>query len=190
MSETLTLQAQGFCESMLVKGEWAEFHINVGRDYPVKLSTKKDDIKAQAMAAGQQQAVWTYAQMEGNPNPHRPGENYKKRYLNKVEIGGTLDPALAHEQAQQGGGPAGSSSGHPSPDGRESSIERQTIIKAAISVFPAASITTEDEWFALLTRMDTWIAAPRQPGTTPTEAAPPPATPAAQTPPPDDDIPF
>lgn len=190
MSEPVTLQVQGFCEAMMVKGEWTEFHINVGRQYPVKLATKKDEVKTQAMAAGQQQAVWTYNETEGNPNPHRPGENFKNRYLNAVEVGGTLDPNLAQPQQGGGGTAARSGGGGESGDERGRSIERQVIVKSASRVWAAGKIDTADEFFALLTRMDEWMisddAPAATPAATPAEAASPPA---AETPP-DDDIPF
>jgi hypothetical protein len=190
MSDAVTLEVQGFCESMLVKGEWAEFHINFGQQYPKKLSTKKDEIKAAAMAAGQQQAVWRYTEMEGNPNPHRPGENYKKRYLGSVVVGGTLDPNLAAPVGQQEGSNApagGGSQGPQTPTARDRSIERQVIVKAGTELWAAGKVEDEEAFFNLLDRLDVWIQVEAIPPATPAAAA---AEPPAATPPDDDDIPF
>jgi hypothetical protein len=189
MSDAVTLEVQGFCESMLVKGEWAEFHINFGQQYPKKLSTKKDEIKAAAMAAGQQQAVWRYTEMEGNPNPHRPGENYKKRYLGSVVVGGTLDPNLAAPVGQQEGSNApagGGSQGPQTPTARDRSIERQVIVKAGTELWAAGKVEDEEAFFNLLDRLDVWIQVEAIPPATPAAAA---AEPPAATPP-EDDIPF
>lgn len=184
--EVTTHQIQGTCDGVMLKGDWNEYHIGIGKQYPVKLATKHDDIKALAAAAGTQMAVWTYTEKQGGPNPHRPGEFFKNRYLSNVEVGGTLDPALAAQQTIPTGG--GTAAHLPSPEGREKSIERQTIIKAAIAVYPTDQIKTEDDWFALLTRLDGWISEkPAEvPQPTPTEVATPPAAAVD----PDDDIPF
>lgn len=193
-------QVQGVCEGVMERNGWCEFHINVGRQYPVKLSTKKDEIITIARLAGAQQAVWTFSEHQGGPNPHKPGEFFKNRYLSNVVVGGALDPALAGNQPGQTSmtiAPPGASggAGHPSSEGREASIERQTIVKAAISVFPNGAITTEDQWFALLVRLDTWMAAPRgaapAPGGTLQADNPPPHGDGDVSPfPADDDIPF
>lgn len=184
--EVTTHQIEGVLEGTMLKGDWEEYHVGIGKQYPVKLATKHDDIKAMVKAVGGQKAVWTYTERDGNPNPHRPGEFFKNRYLSSVEAGGTLDPALAAQQTIPTGG--GTATHLPSPEGREKSIERQTIIKAAITVYPADQIGTEDAWFALLTRLDGWISEkPAEvPQPTPTEVAPPPAAAVD----PDDDIPF
>lgn len=191
MSDGQMKQVQGVCEGILERGDWLEFHINIGRQYPVKLSTKKEEIKTIARLAGQQMAVWTFNETEGGPNPHRPGENFKNRYLSNVVVGGALDPALAGNQPGQTSlavAPTGGAAPMIGPDERGQSIERQVILKAAISVFPGGTIVTEDQWFALITRLDSWLAAPR---TTQATVEAPPA--AAETTPfqnADDDIPF
>lgn len=185
--EVTTHQVKGVCGGVMMKGDWLEFHIDIGRQYPVKLSTKQEDVKAAGQAAGGQEAVWTYTERQGGPNPHRPGEFFKNRYLSRVEVGGTLDPALAGQQqlplAQAGANQGG---GRPATETR--SIERQTIVKAAIALYPAALITTDEQWFALAQRLHDFIAE---------EKAAPPPKPQAQAvaevageAAPDDDIPF
>ena len=109
-------------------------------------------------AAGSQEAVWTYTERDGNPNPHKPGEFFKNRYLSKVEVGGSLDPSLAGQQqlpVAQGGG-ANRGGGRPASETR--SIERQAVVKAAISLYPESLITTDEQWFALVERIHAWVA--------------------------------
>ena len=175
MSDGEIKQVQGVCEGVMLKGDWHEFHINVGRQYPVKLSTKQPDVIELASAAGQQEAVWTYKETEGGPNPHRPGENFKNRYLSRVEVGGTLTQQPQQQMTVTAGGK--------SSDERQS-IERHTVVKAAIPTYMGARQFTEDELFAFMDRTAAWIKG--SPAVQTPQDAP-------QTPPPDDDdsgIPF
>lgn len=191
--EVTTHQIEGVCEGVMMKGDWQEFHIGIGKQYPVKLSTKQDDIKAAAMAAGNAKAVWTYTEKQGGPNPHRPGEFFKNRYLSSVEVGGTLDPALAGQQtlsdAPAGGGARPGQM--PNPEGRDVSIERQVIVKEVLPHL--AEYKDQDEMFALMDRLDEWMGRerPKAEGTTKEAAGNEgqQATPDAPVDP-DDDIPF
>ena len=182
--EVTTHQIEGVCRGVMLKGDWQEFHIDIGKQYPVKLASKHEDVKAQAAAAGEQKAVWTYTERDGNPNPHKPGEFFKNRYLSKVEVGGTLDPALAGQSSSSnapvGGGVSGAQM--PSSEGREQSIERQTIVKAIAPLYNSEGMT-EDGFFSLLDRLDDWMGRKRaeQPQQAAEEQPPPPD---------DDDIPF
>jgi hypothetical protein len=173
--EFTTHQIEGFCDGVMMKGDWSEYHINIGKTYPVKLSTKQPDVQAAAAGAGTQVAIWTYGEKQGGPNPHRPGEFFKNRYLNNVEVGGVLDPALA-EPANA----TNSQSPVLSTEGRERSIERQTIIKACVALYPVV-LESDEQWFDLISRLDRWITDK------PAEAA---KEPAPVVPPDDDDIPF
>jgi TQXA domain-containing protein len=189
--EVTTHQIQGTCDGVMLKGDWSEYHIGIGKQYPVKLATKHDDIKALAAAAGTQMAVWTYTEKQGGPNPHRPGEFFKNRYLSNVEVGGTLDPALAVQQTSTGS--AARAGATPNPEGRDTSIERQVIVKAAIGLYPGTLIETDDDWFAFVGRLDEWMAHERaRQGVEQNPAPAAAATPAAAAPAvdPDDDIPF
>lgn len=192
MSDAVKKQAQGPCEEISEKNGWVTFNINVGRQYPLKLSTKLETLVAAGRAAGQNVAVWTYAESEGGDNPNRPGQKYINRRLEKVEVGGALDPALAaaSSSGSTGGSPAG---GNLARSGDERvSIERQSIIKAGVFVLPKEEIKTLDDWFAFLDRVDTWIAKPRAEAAAPAAPAEPAPAAAATTAdnPPDDDIPF
>lgn len=85
MSEVKT--ATGVCEEVAERGEWTTFHIDVGSQYPVKVSTKLQPVielgRAASKAGGRM--VWTYSESDGTENPHKPGTRYKNRYLTSVE---------------------------------------------------------------------------------------------------------
>jgi hypothetical protein len=184
MSEEVTThQIKGVCEGVMMKGDWLEFHIDIGRQYPVKLSTKQPDVKAAGQEAGKAEAVWTYTERDGNPNPHKPGEFFKNRYLSKVEVGGTLDPALAGQQRTSNAQGGGASGGGEDPRGR--SIERQAVVKAALVLYPSELLTTDAQWFDLIERVHVWVAEEKQEIPKPQGQAAPTSYEN-----PDDDIPF
>ena len=87
MSDAETKTIVGQCEEISEKNGWTAFAINVGSQYPVKLSTKVAAIIDSARAVGGDVATWTYKETEGNENPNRPGTHYMNRYLEKVEAG-------------------------------------------------------------------------------------------------------
>ncbi len=201
MSEQITRQIEGVCTSVSQRPDsnWTEYEIDIGRQYPVKLSTSKDDVKEMIRGVGTQRAVWTFSESDGNPNPHRPGTFYKNRWVFKAEAGGTLDPSLAQQPGQQtlSNAPAGGGvSGGQMPRIRRS----RRIHRAAgdpevgISRFPTCSRarTRHDQFFAFLDRLDDWMGRERK-----AEKATEEATPAGQTTTPDappenddSDIPF
>ncbi len=161
MSETK--QIQGACQGILEDGSgWVEFQINIGRQYPVRLKTKRDEIIAEGRAAGVQGAVWTYNESEGNPNPHKPGTNYKNRYLEKVEVGGQLAPVAPAGQTQIQV-PAGGTVTQVGPTTQDNwlaerrSIERQTIVKAMVPYFPPTK--DPDEWWGLMALLDHFMVS-------------------------------
>lgn len=123
MSETETKTITGRCAEISERGEWTTFHIDVGSQYPVKLSTKLDPLVELGRAASKDggQFEWTFNESDGNENPHRPGTFYKNRYLSAVE-------------------PAGTSAAAPSSDGamtkeewarKDSAIHKMACIKTA-----------------------------------------------------------
>lgn len=130
---------------------WHEFHIDIGKQYPVKIDTKLPELIEQGRGAGREKAVWTYKQQNGAPNPKRPGEFFKNRRFQSVEVGGQITITDAPKP--------GASSGAGSPDAdRNSSIERQVIIKAAMLFYPANLIKTDADFFALIARLDAFAA--------------------------------
>lgn len=99
MSESERKQVVGTLAAVVEKPSgWYEFQIAVpGKNYPVKLSTKREEIVAVARSVGSEIATWTYNESNGNPNPHKPGEFYKNRYLEEVEPGATAEAQTASD---------------------------------------------------------------------------------------------
>jgi hypothetical protein len=85
MSERLT--AVGTLGGIMEKtGGWHEIHVNLpGKQYPLKVSTKKQELVELARAAGENVMEWTYTEQDsGRENPNRPGTNYVNRYFEGV----------------------------------------------------------------------------------------------------------
>lgn len=163
----------GVCEEISEKGGWTQFSVNVGTQYPVRLSTKVEAIIKQARAAGSDPATWRFKESQGNENPNRPGSYYTNRYLEAVELGA---PATA------GGSP------HAVPeDERQRLIVRQSCLKAAVKALRAVEgVTTEAAAVAATIRVASAFEAYVY-RNTPAVASEPPA----DEPPADpDDIPF
>lgn len=89
MSDTETKTIVGKCVEIIDKpdNDWVVFSVDIGANYPVKLSTKKDTIIEQARGVGGDVATWTFQESDGNENPNKPGTFYKNRWLDKVEAG-------------------------------------------------------------------------------------------------------
>jgi hypothetical protein len=183
-------QIEGVCAEISEKNDWVTFSIDVGSQYPVRLSTKLEALVKQGREAKKERAVWSFSESQGGENPNKPGTFYINRRLEKVEVGGALDPSQAR------GGPAGNASGR-SLDER-TSIERQTIVKAA----PEPTwIKTEEDWWAHVNKLDEWMQHPRKGADAAVAKAataakaqssgdPGPTPPASEFPDDDSDIPF
>jgi hypothetical protein len=163
MSESERKQIEGVCEEISEKNGWVTFSINIGTQYPERLSTKLDAVIA-----------------SGGENPNKPGTFYQNKRLEKVEVGGTLDPSQAK-------GPA--TSAPKSPDERHS-IERQTVVKAAIMAY-AKRYEDEDAFFQFLGRLAGFVAGNPAVAPAQTSTPPPPAPTQSEGPyAEDDEIPF
>lgn len=79
MSETIT----GTCEAVTEKGDWTTFEINVGSQYPVRLSTKVPELVELGRAARGQVMDWTFNAVEGKIN-EKSGKPYINRYFEGV----------------------------------------------------------------------------------------------------------
>lgn len=197
--EAVKKQLEGVCKEISEKNGWTTFHVDVGSQYPYRLQTKLDAVIEQGRGAKEQKAVWTFSESQGGEIPNQPGKHYTNRRLEKVEVDGTLDPQLAMDVGGGSSAKRSSSGGggyqEDSPEKR-ASIERQTIVKAAVAALPMMAQEKPDEFFKLLNRLDDWMARGR--ADLPVAAAPkeeekkeekPP--PSDEPPPPDeDDIPF
>lgn len=183
------------------KGDWKVFSVTPpGAQYPHKLSTKKQEIVDQAMALlGQMVTVQATVQDSGNPNPHRPGENYLNRYLNAIgpaTEGATTQQPQAQQQAQSRGGHSGQEF-DPVRMARMGASER-AVQMAAAGLLPETQLTTA----GLVEVAETWAAyfllGPERFGVKAFNAPPEPqaqqqqlaADPGSDAPPVEDDIPF
>ena len=72
--ESVKKQIEGFCEEISEKNDWTTFNINVGRQYPVRLSTKLEALVKAGREAKNNKAVWTFSESQGGENPNKPGE--------------------------------------------------------------------------------------------------------------------
>ena len=184
--EAVKKQIEGVCEEISEKNGWTSFAVNVGTNYPVRLSTKLEALIALGRAAGQNKAVWTFKESQGGENPNKPGTHYVNRYLEKVEVGGVLDGTLASGALAKS--PAGGRT-----DVERGSIERQTIVKAAMPVYQ--QFADDDLFFAFLDRLSLFVAGspvvvPEAVTAAPVAAAAAPVASGGSQLDPDSDIPF
>jgi len=170
MSEAETKQIVGQCVEITEKNGWTSFSVDVGTQYPVRLSTKVAAIIEQGRAIGADVGVWTFKESQGNENPNKPGTYYMNRYLDKAE------PATGTTFAESPGpGTAGTASGTPvptphhepiAPADKERTILRQTCLKVAGTLFTAkGNVETVgdgqrdnvSELLAAADRMERWV---------------------------------
>lgn len=126
MSEAITKTIEGYCEEISERNDWTTFNINVGSQYPVKLSTKLPALIASARAVGNTPSTWKFKESEGNPNPNRPGSFYMNRYLESVEEGVTVTPEAVHAPIPMGD--------------RDRIITRMACLKAATVLYQGSML--------------------------------------------------
>ena len=88
MSETIV----GTLDAVTEKGDWTTFEINVGSQYPVRLSTKMPELIELGRAAKGQEMEWTFNAVEGKIN-EKSGKPYINRYFEGVAPVGTNGPS-------------------------------------------------------------------------------------------------
>lgn len=84
----------GTCQAVEQKpgSEWIRFLVEMqGKQYPLRLDTRDDDVIAKAKAVGAGVATWTFNEVESEKINQRSGKPYINRYLEDVALGG--DPA-------------------------------------------------------------------------------------------------
>ena len=204
MSEGEIKTIIGSCEEFGVKNGWHTFNINVGSQYPVKLSTKVAEVVEQAMAAGSEQKAWTFKETQGNENPNKPGTFYKNRWLNKVEPPDSAAAASSNTQAQAA--PRAEAHHNPLAEAdKQRAITRMSCLSSAATVYGGSQVNVDDDWPLIVMkaaqRFETWVyrdidSVPSSGGA---ETSHPAVAPAIAEPdvsggapdyPPDDDIPF
>jgi hypothetical protein len=152
MSETK--QIVGQCHEVSEKNGWTTFAVSiVGKQYPVKLSTKKDEIVAAARAVGTQVATWTFTETESDQtNPHT-GSPYVNRYLNTVVAGAS--PAAGEPAPTQ---PRSSSEAAHEPmlnGDKDRVITRLAVLKAAAQLYSGTG--NIEGVIGAASRLETWV---------------------------------
>ena len=131
MSDATEKQVVGVGKAT-INGDWTIFEVlEEGRQYPIKLATKREDVTAVGMKAAKAAvpAVWTYTESEGNPNPRRPGTNYINRYLTEVRRATDEDASTPAETKQA---ETGASGGGVADAKRQDLIVRQSALRWAV----------------------------------------------------------
>lgn len=153
-AETKTIT--GTCAEISERGEWTTFHVDIGTQYPVKLSTKLAPLIELGRTASKDGGVfdWTFKESQGAENPHKPGTFYTNRYLSAVEPAGTAStPAAA---------PSSDGVRTYTPDLKDRMIVRQTALKAAAEIMAASPSAHPDydpalEVMKAAARFETWV---------------------------------
>lgn len=151
MSEGESKTIIGRCEEISEKNGWTSFHIDVGSQYPVRLSTKVPALIEKGRSVGEAVSTWHFKESQGKENPNRPGTYYQNRYLEGVEPAGS--PMSVGNKPTAGG----SESAHrPVSQGdKDRSITRMAVLKAASDLY--AGTGDVDAVFAAASRMETWV---------------------------------
>lgn len=159
MSDTETKTIGGKCEEISEKNGWTSFAINVGSTYPVRLSTKLPALIEQGRAVGNEYAFWTFKESQGGENPNKPGTFYTNRYFESVTTEATASDSEGAQTTSVTHTRQGSTwtAGGSTQDETRGSIERQTIVKAAIGLYPV-ELKTDAEFFALLLRLEAFCS--------------------------------
>jgi len=152
-------QISGVCSEVSERGEWVTFHVDVGKQYPVKLATKKAELVELGRAAAKDggEFVWTYNEVESEKINEHTGKPFLNRYLegvtprdardDRIQNGVRLDPPSRDERVQ-------------SEAIRQRLITRQTCIKAAAEMLRLRDGTLEEQIVDALTaaaRFETWL---------------------------------
>lgn len=167
MSDTETKQIVGVCEEISEKNGWTAFAINVGSQYPVRLSTKLPALIEQGRAVGQQQAVWTFKESQGGENPNKPGTFYTNRYFDGVTTDMEAHDSVAANNTPSRNAPAAQTHA-PLPAGdKDRAITRMAVLKVAATIVaagygsPATDPNGESDagtdTIALAARFETWV---------------------------------
>lgn len=155
MPETLTIT--GSCTEISEKNGWTAFAVDVGRQYPVKLSTKKDEVIAAGRAAGTALATWTYTEVESDKLNEHTGKPYVNRYLESVDTG---DAALIPHPTPQVAPSAPTHAPLP-PGDKDRAITRMAVLKAAATVGASIEYAPGEDVaaavIAMAARFETWI---------------------------------
>ncbi len=161
MSDAVDKQIEGVCEEISEKNGWTSFAINVGSQYPVRLSTKLPALIDQGRAVGSQRAVWSFKESQGGENPNKPGTFYTNRYFDGVEVGGSAMPDLAPHPQPQATSSAATHAPLP-PGDKDRAITRMAVLKAAAEIVAANHAFAQNtdpaaDAIAVAERFERWV---------------------------------
>jgi hypothetical protein len=129
MSEVKTIT--GTCSEVSERGEWTTFHVDVGTQYPVRLSTKLDPLVELGRAASKSGGAfdWTFNESESDRINEKSGKPYVNRYLSGVEPAGSV--ATPGQPAQAARTPSADGMSKDEWARKDSAIHMMAAIKTA-----------------------------------------------------------
>lgn len=146
---------------------WFRFTVQEpGRQYPIRVDTKKADVVEQAKALMGQSVKITYGEQQSeniNPNNNQP---YTNRYLNQIAMAGAGDvstqeaaPPPAGGNGGNGGGGGGGAQQMRPDQKKELRIMRECAAKLAVDM-AAHGILPADQQnvHGLIAASETWVA--------------------------------
>ncbi len=166
MSETIT----GTLDAVTEKGDWTTFEINVGTQYPIRLSTKVPELIELGRAAKGQLMDWTYNAVEGKIN-EKSGKPYINRYFEGVAPPSQADASgLPDDSPNANASPSSAPQVHAGGNGamtkeewarKDSAIHKMACIKTAADALKhtVPSDPTPEDLTKFLTRVTTLTMA-------------------------------
>ena len=162
---SLSMLAVGTKQGITEKsGGWFSIEVAIpGKQYPLKLDTKKQELVELARAAGDNVMEWLYTEKDsGTPNPHKPGTNFLNRYFEGVAPVGTTGSVATGSSAPQAEA-KGSGEGMTKEEWarKDSAIHKMACIKTAADALKHTipSSPAQDDLTQFLTRVTTLTQA-------------------------------
>jgi len=146
MSESIVGTCQGITEK---PSGWFEVEIMVpGKQYPLRLATKKQELVELARAAHTDAMTWSYNEVESDKINEHTGKPYVNRYLEGVEFAAAAPaaPEAHHEPIHFAD--------------KDRAITRMACLKAAAALVAGAGVVHDDpglETMKLADRFERWV---------------------------------
>lgn len=165
MSEAVTRVVVGKITGVEPKGEWMQVSVTEeGKQYPVKSSTKREEIKRaviELMATGATVKVQIGEKPSTKINPHN-NEPYTDRYLNEIAVAGTGDVSSAPPQTgATGTATAGAQqqtgNGYIDAQTKEIHIMRQSAADRVIQMVAAGMLAPDSSPAVLVAAAEMWV---------------------------------
>jgi hypothetical protein len=157
MSDKETHVITGTCQEISERSGWTTFHIDIGRQYPVKLATKLPPLIEAGRDAGQDVHDWTYIERESDTINEHTGKPYVNRYLEGIDAAGAAAPAVQQAAGAPVAGP------RPLPPGdKDRAITRMACLRTAAQALaptykPGSEADIPLDVMAAAARFETWV---------------------------------